>query len=612
MIKKIGFLFSLFAFLFYRSIQADDRILKFSEDFGAGEINSLEKWDNLDPYDYFSLETGRLKVESSLAKITGGIIPKENCWDIEGSNFDLEFDYHIAVGNPSLTLFLNFQDIDNYYLLKLEGKHKYLRKSSNGHFVFISATNHDHELFQVGENYKIKIRFYLGEIFIFIDDEFIWRVSDFSFNPDDYGRPMLTGFNSSGNQNPSVVYFDNFKYYSVPTNTILSVPYFGQGLSWWNIEEYDHGLTWNSSNAKFPAMARWGCAVTSMAMVFNHHGLDYLPDRTTPLDPGTLNNWLKSQNDGYVGEGLVNWMALTRLSRLIHEAFYQEGGENLPKLETWATRKNPKEVAFNELHDERPVILMISGHFMVGKGFSHDDIDMFINDPAFSTKKTFKEYDVYQRRPLVSTRAFIPSLTDLSYFLIVTSEQIDLVLKNDKGEVLESVVIDEKIDNHYGIIDDNNDSIQSRQLYFAKPETGEYFVDIKNQEEANAKIDVYLYDNEAEFIDFSFDSNQDLELKIEYKKDAVDDSQVTIIDNFAELENLINQLREDDDIKKKYVYILLKKLANLAQSVDNEGKERYWNLIKKFVNKFDQQISEIGKEKINLKLEAIGNKYKIN
>ena len=50
-------------------------------------------------------------------------------------------------------------------------------------------------------------------------------------------------------------------------------------------------------------------------MVFKYHGINELPDGTF-LNPGTLNNWLKSQPDGYIRNGLVNWLALSRLSRL--------------------------------------------------------------------------------------------------------------------------------------------------------------------------------------------------------------------------------------------------------------------------------------------------------
>lgn len=607
--KKIFLVLILIIFNFQFARANGNRLLKFDDNFDVNSVGDLAKWENLDPYDFFSVEDNRLKVESSSEQITGGLIPDGAYWENNDDNFDIEFDYQITQGNPSLAMFLNFKDVDNYYLLILDGKHKYLRKAVNNHYVFISNVYHETDLFNIGVNYKIKIRFYLGEIFIFIDDELAWRVSDFSFNSTHYGRPMLAGFNSSGVDNPSTVYFDNFKYYLVPSNTILSVPYYGQGSPWWNIEEYNHGSTWTSNNSKFPTMARWGCAVTSMAMIFNYYGMNYLPDRTTPLDPGSLNNWLKSQSDGYVGEGLVNWMALTRLSRLIHEEYYQEEGDNFPKLETRVTKVEPRLSALSELHESRPVILMVPGHFMVGKGHSFGDIDIFINDPSSAVKQNLRDYELYNK-PLLATRSFIPSFTDLSYFLVASSNQIDLVLKNKNGEILEGVFVDEQIDNRYASIDGNEDFIRTRQFYLAKPESGEYFIEVLNQDEIEDTIQVYLYDEQADFVSKSFSTNQEnLNLKIEYFKNNIIESEVMSIDDFSELENLIEELRQAGEIKKKYVYVLLKKISSLAQNTNLEGKKRYWNLLKKLLIKFDQQTTEKAKEELNLILTAIENKF---
>jgi hypothetical protein len=49
-------------------------------------------------------------------------------------------------------------------------------------------------------------------------------------------------------------------------------------------------------------------------MVFKYNGVKKLPNGKE-LNPDTLNNWLITQKDGYIGNGMVNWLALSRLSK---------------------------------------------------------------------------------------------------------------------------------------------------------------------------------------------------------------------------------------------------------------------------------------------------------
>ena len=92
---------------------------------------------------------------------------------------------------------------------------------------------------------------------------------------------------------------------------MLDVPLLKQTNAAWKSRIYDSANLWSPRD---PSINAWGCALTSAAMVFNYHGLKKLPSGIA-LTPSTLNDWLKTQKDGYVGNGLVNWLALTRLSK---------------------------------------------------------------------------------------------------------------------------------------------------------------------------------------------------------------------------------------------------------------------------------------------------------
>ena len=102
-------------------------------------------------------------------------------------------------------------------------------------------------------------------------------------------------------------------YYPKWSSTDLNVPPLKQISDPWQNQVYDSANLWSPLN---PTINRWGCALTSAAMVFQYHGLTKLPDNTT-LDPGTVNAWLKTQLDGYVGNGYVNWLALSRLFSIL-------------------------------------------------------------------------------------------------------------------------------------------------------------------------------------------------------------------------------------------------------------------------------------------------------
>ena len=172
--------------------------------------------------------------------------------------------------------------------------------------------------------------------------------------------------------------------YNNPT-TILSVPYFSQNSLPWGPTEYDN----SSGKISNPTMDRWGCAVTSAAMVLNYHNIKKMPDGTD-LDPGSLNVWLKN-NKGYLTgynniDGFYsyfNWPVIGKLTKQLFDA----GRANVKLMHKRAYPSNNTTIILNEDLKKFPDILGVNNsqtlsHFVVAKGKSNNTYS--INDPEWN------------------------------------------------------------------------------------------------------------------------------------------------------------------------------------------------------------------------------------
>ena len=158
----------------------------------------------------------------------------------------------------------------------------------------------------------------------------------------------------------------------------LDVKLWGQGGSW--------SWAWDQlGECPGTYMRDYGCAVTSIAMVFKYYGVE--------TDPGELNEWLNKSGIYESGceMGDKSWSTAAELPKLF---------EWIPMLEYWGPfyneaaydgSKGPKvspeeffEKIRMEINDGNPVIVNVkrSGvlHFFVITGYSEDGT-YFINDP---------------------------------------------------------------------------------------------------------------------------------------------------------------------------------------------------------------------------------------
>ncbi len=303
------------------------------------------------------------------------------------------------------------------------------------------------------------------------------------------GNPQILGNTSN---------WPKMKLYAVrslPENPISAptFPYFSQLDSRWKNEEYDTAGKWAGID-KY-GIGRWGCALTSATMVLQKNGVKALDG--TDIDPSKLNTWLKSQPDGYVGLGYLNWVAITRYTRLSYEASHSP-----TKLEFTRTGA----VTF-------PSIIGLPGHFVVVHG--EDGSNWLVNDPASNTITTLPKSTA-----LSSVNTFVPSMTDLSYMMFSKAPAVKVKISKEHGRDLNIEWEDEQItDQQTGDTGPvNNVGLVS------KPKSGEYELKVSNSSDTPSVFDIYLYDKFGNpyIKKLIIGKKSNVKFEIKYNKDKLD------------------------------------------------------------------------------------------
>lgn len=295
-------------------------------------------------------------------------------------------------------------------------------------------------------------------------------------------EPIKIAFRGSvGSIRRSVVQFDDLiitqEKSIVGKNIALGVPLFKQTDKKWASLEYDSAEDWALS----PEMSRWGCAVSSMAMIMKYHGITRLPDGSA-VTPETLNEWLKDQADGYFS-GSLNWLAVTRLTRLINEKY------GTPKLEFTRTNGTAEDVialAKKDLEEKKPVILGNGDHFFVADGYNGVEDTLLIKDPAFNYQKLSQH-----KKEVQTIRRFTPSYTDLSYILAIVPKGLDLQVTNDQGQ---SISFQRITDSFADVLDPTSKTPEIEQILVQKPETGTLHFSVSQSETQPYEVVFYNYD----------------------------------------------------------------------------------------------------------------------
>lgn len=246
----------------------------------------------------------------------------------------------------------------------------------------------------------------------------------------------------------------------------LNVPDIKQSTSPWGGQIYDTAKSWAPL---IPYIKNWGCALTSADMVLRFYGFQ--------IDPSQLNTWLNSQTDGYIGNGLVNWLAISRYTKINSTSL-------LPSLEfKWLTATTQNLIA--ELKNNRPAILVEPGHFVVAK--SQTATSFGINDPGYTNKPTLASYN----NTFSMLGQYFPSHTDLSYIMLILNSQFNLKVYDINGnEIIGNTFIQTPLIDDIGNVASSGASLKT--FLFSKPPTGSYKIEVTGN--GSYKLDSYLYD----------------------------------------------------------------------------------------------------------------------
>jgi len=585
----------IFCIIFFNStdiINANQII--YSESFDSPDV--LNNWDELfniganrwgvcldtaSPA-HWRIDDGWIGITLDGTSCTTVISPSGfNLTDI--NNYSFSFDWRL---DESITMDRNvvflWQDENNWYGLKQYGSSLHLEKVING-VEWILLNSQIIYPFQDNQTYHFSIRYInQKEIKIYINNQLVIDSQDL--------QPFLNGnktfaLKTSLGGGRSVSFFDNLILENLgetegldnELHTSLEVPIYTQDDPQWADNEYDHANQWSENK---PTIKRWGCALTSMTMILNYYGINQLPNGEI-INPDTLNNWLKSQPDGYIGEGLLNWQAVTRLTRQISEII------GTPKLEYSVIVSSIFTPTIEQINLLRPTILNIMGHFLVANGYLKDLSNLLINDPIYPY-----QYFSQHQTDLISTRVFTPSQTDLSYILISTDLDTKIKVSDMDNNEIETTQITESLSSHDpDVIDQEVKKYKIVQI--TKPATHEYKINVSRDDNLPISFDLFSYDTEGNVNQEIINDVSNLghaTYILDYKKEVIiqsntennNENKLTKIVSWQSFKETI-ELIKVNNLVEEYICIYLIKIINWAQFETIDNQLRYINLLNNYL-----------------------------
>jgi hypothetical protein len=482
--------------------------------------------------------------------------------------FEFSFDWHfIESMNMDRNVALLWQDKNNWYGVKVLGNEVRLEKVVDGRSESIKNSVTTYQ-FAANTHYHFTLTWKSNNsIRVLVNNEEIIATED--------ELPFIRNFKtiglmaSTGAINRSVSFFDNIVVKSLdkPGFNYLPVPLIKQIDTNWAHYIYDNAKDWSTN----PTIGRWGCALSSMVMILHYHGIDRLPNGQL-ITPYTLNIWLSTQPDGYVGEGLVNWIAVTRLTSQVSTML------DTPKLEfNW--QPYSFETVRSELMAGKPLIVELTKHFVAARGFSQSG-EVVIADPGFA----ISELSQHPQQP-VSLRMFQPSHTDLSYIMIVSPPEISVSLVNEAG--LSPSNISQHTEGLTDIISGDKNSVSNFTL-FPKPQSGIYTITALGSNNKETPLTIFVYNQSGEVVVFNQNVKGFHSFNLNY--DSIKGSTLTPLDSWVSLRSLLLHLYNQHQIPTHYVWKYLDRLAEEAMK-DQLNQSRYVQLLKKTILELGQFMS---------------------
>lgn len=310
--------------------------------------------------------------------------------------------------------------------------------------------------------YEIKFKFSKEKLKIYVNNVLESSLSMSDYRADDIfiGNPEVTDTPKTWQD---FRIDDVFIWYQTYDDAF---PYYSQKDNRWKNVVYDNAKSWAGDNRD--TIERWGCAITSVAMMLDKYDIKMPNGDVT--NPEKINTWLKSQPDGYVGDGLLNWLAISRLVKQARLA-----GQASTDLEFIKSYGSPSD----ELSAGLYPIINEGGHFVTL--FDQDADNWILNDPNDENRNIKAKTE-----PIVSVNTYKPSSTDLSYILLVYDQNTKLDVSYGGSIVGSSFV--EYINDDVG----SNQSPTSNLFYYAEPDDGAYRISVDTANDDS--ISIYTYD----------------------------------------------------------------------------------------------------------------------
>ena len=502
----------------------------------------------------------------------------------ENIPYRYEVRMKITSKNMDRNILFKFKDLNNWYGLHTIGNNLYLERvvgSFNPQPDFYAPY-----VFDDNGTYDFAIDVDLDQVKVYINGSLIMTANISNYFLENYsaGLRASTGANSS-----SEVWFDNFKVTSLAPDNILPVPDLKQYDPLWGLEEYDAASMWAPGAA---TIERWGCVLTSAAMILQYYGF--------PISPGELNTWLNSQPDGYLRNGLANWLAISRYT----EENRNTAGEALEFLRYGAD----DTLLTSELEAARPPIFKVPGHFGVAIGA--EGANFAVNDPASATNTLLSQVEADHGGAYQNLYSYTLSSTDLSYLMLVVNEGFVINVLDTDGNPVGESAIDGPLEDD---VDGGADSGQSLNVFLLpQPPNGEYEIQINGN--GFYQLDSYFYNREGEVHQDSQDgyaSGQDTFRASLGEENGIDE-EVSFESVIAEIE----AAWQDGLITNRALYKSLRKLVATAQRFNqmpprwHKYSRHYLEIALRYLDYFtprliDTEFSEILREELRTLLNSI-------
>lgn len=604
--KIILLLFNLLFILFISSsshfIFASTKI--FEDNFDQG---NYDKWKIAYNTCYFNgspalweILNGKMGIKINEGSCITDAIPKDEYWDSVGNDYSVEFDMTLVSGIDHNFAFRYTEGV-GWYGIHIQSPNRLILQNvlNTDKYNNIVSGNFDN-----GQTIHFKIEIIGNHIKIYrgIPLELILDYPDAGWSFPSGKIDLQASDSDYDPTHYNETWFDNVVVRSIDPN-ILDVPYFNQNTPPWGPSEYDSAKSLGFLNT---TMDRWGCAVTSAAMVLNYHGMNKLLDGT-PLDPGSLNTWLEN-NKGYVtGYGrdgpysYLDWPVISDLTKQLYAA-----GLSTIKLEH--KRTNSENVLRDDLtlSDRKfPDILWVknastSGHFVVATGVLNNSYA--INDPEWNVTdlssfgNNFMQIDRY-----------VPANSDLSYIVAVVNPHVDILLTDSNGNKAGKYDHDGISENFSDIPDatysyeepignPNGSGIIEKLgtgvnvLLLPQPDSQKYKLTVSSSEKNDYTINIVTFREDGKFEVNKYvgtvDANSDNNVEVDYSK--IDTSSIIRDVNFDTLIDDIQILRRFNSIDSDH---LANHLTNIIEQAQKDNANENLKLSFQKIGNFDKTLN---------------------